>query len=680
VRPKPLTLALGVLLLAALLSRPLMHGVPGSGLLVFWATLLGEVVLPGVLLVLGARLTRGRDLGLLLGQGTTVGLALQGLSLLAGRALGANWLPTATALAVAAIGWRLARRERERSPVHAAGVPALALGVALVAAVLQPLASARDPGDVPLDLLFHSGNAAELRHRWPLQDPRAAGIPLAYHLLAYALPVEAADRAGAPVADAMLALAPPFWAALLALQAANAGRVLFGSDLAGAVGAALVMLHTDPGRFVGLEPGAFNSHLPTGVYGSPTTVVGLILLAGLVIALDTWLAQGALGALSGFTLLALAASAAKTTVLPVALAGLGLVGVRALLRREGALLRRTAIALAAALAAGAPLTLWQAGGQEGYTGIVGLAPAAVFTRSAFASALARLAGAASLPGWLVLPGFVLWLVGFLGLAGVAAALWLAARREPLGALQVFALGSIAAGLALGLLFDVPGLSQLFLVYNAQLLLCLFGGAGLVLCWPRRPLGAATLVFVAVSLLLSIPYVGQFVSGLSGALLQDWSALRREPSAVERDYSRGLAWLRAHASRDAVVFADNPSLLLSAVGEVRLFYENGVYTARAWRVPPGAEPWPDRAALQQRVLRRPDAAALLEARRAIGPGPRLLVAADSVQSRIEAGIVHAAPGRVPPLRFFPEPLFARVFESATLQVYEAREAGPAVSPR
>jgi hypothetical protein len=77
-------------------------------------------------------------------------------------------------------------------------------------------------------------------------------------------------------------------------------------------------------------------------------------------------------------------------------------------------------------------------------------------------------------------------------------------------------------------------------------------------------------------------------------------------------------------------------------------------------------------LQQRLLRRPDAAALTAAREAVGPGPRLLVAADAVQSRVEAGFVFAAPGPVPPRLFFPPALFERTHQGPALQVYEARD--------
>ena len=143
------------------------------------------------------------------------------------------------------------------------------------------------------------------------------------------------------------------------------------------------------------------------------------------------------------------------------------------------------------------------------------------------------------------------------------------------------------------------------------------------------------------------------------------------STVADEYARGLGWLRRHASRDAVVFADNPSLLLTALGELRLYYETGLYTARAWEVGPGREPWPERAALQERLLRRPDPGAVAEARRAIGPRDRLLIVADSVQSRVESGLVLATVGPVPGKRLFPEELFELRFANAALHVYEAR---------
>jgi hypothetical protein len=672
-----LALAAGVAILAAFVLRPVAHGVPWATVAVFWAIALGQVIVPGVLLCRGARLCAPRDAWLLLGQGTTLGLSVQGLALLAGRAIGAYWLPSLAALVTAAAGLALARGttrpvdERPSLPTASA----LTLVVALAAVLVQPLSSAGHLGEpVPVDLLFHAGNAGELRHRWPLEDPRAAGIPLTYHMLAYALPVEAADAAGAPVADPLLALAPLLWVALLAVQAANAGRVLFRDPLAGALGAGVALFHADPGKVLGLGAGAFNSHFPTGVYGSPTTVCGLILLASIAVALETWVEAGGRRQLATVALLGTATSAAKTTVLPVVIAGIALAAGRALRARRLPEFRRWAAVLVVTAAAGAPFTLWQRGGDEGYSAIVRWAPGAAFSASPFAGAVARALGPSSVSGLASVPAFLAWLVGHLGLAGVAAALWLAHRREPLTSLQAWALTVAAVGGIAGLAIDVPGLSQLFLLYNSQLLLCFFAGAG-VAAFLRRPRSARDAAAAAVLALAALPAALGLAHTLPAAARADAAAAAWEPSPVLRDYADGLAWLRAHATHDAVVFADNPSLLLSGIGETRLYYENGIYTARAWQAGPSRDPWPERTAVQVRLLRRPDAAAVAESRRAAGSAARLLVVADYVSSRIEAGFVLASPGPVPPRRFFPESLFERRFVNGAMQVYEAREPAP-----
>ncbi len=663
----------GTLLAAALVARPVAHGVPITTVLVFWATVLGQVVLPGALLVRGARLVRPSDPWLVVGQGATVGLAMQGIAFLAGRALGAPWLTSLVALAAAGAGMALARHgspASEGAPAPPTAAPAWTLAVALTAVLLQPLSSAERLGEaVPFDLLFHAGTAAELRHRWPLQDPRVAGVPLHYHVLAYALPIEAADRAQAPLADPLLALAPLFWVGLLALQLANAGRVIFRDARAGVAGAAVALFHADPGPVLGLGPGAFNSHFATAVYGSPTTACSLVLLVGLALALEGWLETQRRRELAVLALVAAAASGAKTTVLPVVLGGMALCAAWAFARQAPGAWRRWAAAAAAVAVAGTPFTLWQSLGPSSYSRMAHFGALTAFTSSGFAGEAASRLGAGVLSGLAALPFFLLWLAGFLGLAGVAAALWLASRREPLTAVQAWALSLAGTAVVASQLVDAPGLSQLFLVYNGQLLLCLFAGAGLARAFPPRRLAGNTATLLLA--LAALPSVAMVTRALPAMLASDVAGFSRAPAAIPDEYARGLGWLRAHASRDAVVFADNPSLLLSAFGEVRLYYETGLYTARAWEVGPGREPWPERAALQERLLRRPDPGTIAEARHAVGPQARLLLVADAVQSKIDSGFVLAAPGPVPGRRLFPADLFELRFANAALHVYEAR---------
>ncbi|HSD29873.1 MAG TPA: hypothetical protein VLL75_21410, partial [Vicinamibacteria bacterium] len=456
-------LALVAVVVAVFVLRPLAYGIPLGTVAAFWATVLAQVVAPGVLLCRGVGLCVRSDGWMLAGQGATVGLALHGFSLLAARATGISWLTGAVSLAAAAVGLALVARARStrmrHETAHSLRPPGsvAVLAVVLVACLVQPLFTLRLLGEpVPVDLLWHAGNAAELRHRWPLEDPRVAGLPLSYHLLAYALPVEVAARTGAPTADTLLGLAPLFWIALLAIQLANAGRALVQDAAAGALGAAVALLHADPGRMLGLGPGGFASHFATGLYGSPTTVCGLILLAGLTVALDDWVESGRTPCLSAAGLLAAGASAAKTTVLPVAVAALSVVLIAACLRGRPSEARRWAAALAVAGTAGAPLTLWQAAGRASYPSLVEWAPWAAFQASPFAAAVAKRFGPSAVRGAWAPPVFVAWLAGYLGLAGAGAAAWARLRREPLRPGQTWALAVAGVGAVLAFTLHVPG--------------------------------------------------------------------------------------------------------------------------------------------------------------------------------------------------------------------------------
>ena len=674
-------------LLVTLVLRPTAHGVPWTTIAWFWATVLGTAVVPGVLLCHGAGLTPRRDAWLLLGQGTTLGLSLHGLALLAGRAVSARWLPVAIAVAAAALGLGLGRKARrgtapEPGSAHASPappLPLLTLAVALAACLLQPLVSVARLGEpVPADLLFHAGNAAELRHRHPLEDPRTAGLALNYHLLAYALPVDAADHAAAPVADTLLALAPLLWVALLALQLSNAGRMMFGASAGGGLAAAVALLHTDPGQMLGLGRGAFANHFATAVYGSPTTVAGLVLLAGLAVHVARWLEAGERRALVGAAVLAAAASAAKASVLPPVVGGLGLCAAWAWSRGRRVEAGRAAGAALVLVAAGFPLTWSLASGESSYRTIVRWGPGALFAQAPFTAAARTSLGVAeggTLGAWGPAV-FAAWLVGHLGLVAAGLAAWLLLRREPFSAGQRWALATAATGLGLALALNAQGTSQLFFAYDGHALLALFAGAGAALACSR---GAR--VVGVVLLACALPAAEAAARLLPAAVRADVVAARVRPGPATRDYLEGLAWLRRNASRDAVVFADNPSLVLSAFGEVRLYYETGLYTPQGWekRWAGDLEPFPERAALQERLLRRPDADVLAEARRAVGTAPRLLIAADHVSSRIESGFVHAAPGPVPTWRFFPEPLFDRLFTNGAMQIYEARPGPPGPSP-
>jgi hypothetical protein len=646
--------------------------VPGRSVAAFWAWALLGIGGSGAALCWAAGLFR-RDLALLAGQGLTLGMALHGLLFLAGRVFHVSELPAL--LPVVALAAILRRRRSAEEPVAVVPAGPGLLLVVLLGCAIQPLATVRRAGEpFPVDLLFHAGNAAEVRHRWPLEDPRIAGMSLNYPVLAYAIPSEASALTGLPVADSLLGLSALLWIGLLALQTYNAGRVLVGDRVGATLGAAIVLLHEDPGALLGLGRGAFLSTLDTALYGSPTTVCGLILLASLTLVVaDAFVGPRRLEApLALLVVLALAASLTKATILPAAAGGCALVATWAW--RQGRRDRARTAALFAFLlvAAAIPFTLRLGTGDASYRGILRWDAGAIVRHSPFASLSGQAFGLPpEVPSWFVPLIAPAWLVGYLGLAGLGTLLFVAGRRAPLSDGQVFALGVAASGAVPALLLDAHGLSQLFFLYNGQLLLGVLAGGAMA-----RVLRRPSLAFVLILGLAALPSLDKARRVLAARPTEDGKALSGARDPTIEAYGEGLAWLRTHAARGAIVFADNPSLLLSAFGECRMYYETGLFTPRGWegRWQGVNEPYPDRAAFQEALLRRPTAEVVAEARRLFPAPTEILVVADSVQPRIEAGLVAVDIGPVPGRPLLPPAFFRPAFANRALHVYRLAAAG------
>jgi hypothetical protein len=325
--------------------------------------------------------------------------------------------------------------------------------------------------------------------------------------------------------------------------------------------------------------------------------------------------------------------------------------------------------------AAAPFTLRLGTGDTSYRGILRWDPGAIVQQSPFtrwAAEILGLHGAAgeALPAWFTALVSPAWFLGYAGVAGVGALAFVLRRRGALTPPQLFALAVTAAGAVPALLFDAHGISQLFFLYNGQVLLAILAGGALVQAL-RRPPSLGLLALLGLFALPSLEKAGRFL--LSGPV-EDYRSAARERGGTAREYAAGLAWLRAHAARGAVVFADNPSLLLSAFGECRLYYETGLYTPRGWerRWEGANEPYPERAAFQEALLRRPSPETIAEALRLFPAPVEVLVVADSVQSRIESGFLEVDIGPVPARPLLPPP-FRSAFANRVMHVYRLAAA-------
>jgi hypothetical protein len=537
----------------------------------------------------------------------------------------------------AALGYVRDRRAPDAGAARG-WVPLLA--VMLLAALLQPLFADRMLDHaLPADHLFHVGNAGELRHHWPMQDPRVAGLRLNYHAFGYAPAAGAADWTGAPVVRVVFALAwvPPLL--FLLLQLFNTARAAGGSAAAGAAAAALVALHADVGAELGVR-GGFLSFFGSAVYGSLTTVTSLLYLCSLALVLHRWLEGGrrGRGEAAVLALLSLAASGTKGSVMPVVLAALGALAALRLVARDGSA-RPVLQALAITAAAAAPLTLWLTFGPESYGGMFRLQPGTLVRSSGAFHALCALAGATDArggcvaPGWATVLALPLWVMGYLGLSAVAVLLARPGGRRPLGAFEAWVLLAVLFGLLPALLLHTWGVSQLFFLYNGQLLLAVLGGPALA-ALARRP----RLLPAALLLPFALPPALRVAREVPAGLSRDSDARESRPAPLARRYREGLDWLRLRSAPDAVVVAAPGAMLVSVFAERRAFYETGFFTARGHRERWAgvSEPFPERVAGARRLLAAPSAA---EARRVLAghaQPPEVYVLRDNAERIEEPG--------------------------------------------
>jgi hypothetical protein len=677
----------GVLLAALYVARCLQHGsepLELAGALTFLAL---YVLAPGLLAVRALGLARADRLEHL-ALGAALGLALEVLAFVGSRALGLPGLFIAWPLALAPLALAARRRNAQEpaAPLPDLGPLATHLLVALCALTMLRTPLTWSSGwwrDLDGDFAFHAGNAASLWRGLSFEDARVAGLAANYHVFAYALAAGAKDVFGVPVAESLgRALAGALPLALVALVFA-AARAWTRSARAGLVAAALLVLHANPRTSLAPYFGGWvraldaNGTLDHGVFRSPSMALGFVLCAGLALLLARVLEAARLApriALA-LALLVFVASGTKGSLLPVLVPGAGLVLFAARVRRAPWSLPLALFGLF--VLAGAPLTLRLAAGEASYAGAMfRFGPLQAWEASpAFAALCARLdAAPAAAPRAVLYASAPLWLALALGPAGWLALAWLVRHRRAPGAFALFWLGVLLAGLALAGSLRAMGLSELFFLYPGQLGLALLAGAHVAELGARA--ARSTLVWFA-GLALALP--------AAGAIAQDLSRARAGPpeeSGLLAEYRAGLAWLAAHAERDAVVASTSAEPLVSVLGERTAFYETERSTPHflahwwtrvdgVWRYAKEIPlAYPDRATLIEALRGTPRPGVLTELRARVAAGRTLYVLEERLRLVKSKPMARFELAPVGPRRFGPE-YGVPVFENEALRVYAPR---------
>ncbi len=492
----------------------------------------GYVVLPGYALYMALSSRPG---GMLrrLAFGWALGYVLEILAFMGTAATGTRPLFAAYPLIVGIPAAWLARRRRSaRGPSDEPGLPRgflLGLGGLLIVAMayvalsyfsVSPLPGSRSVAyfqDYPWTLSI----AAEAKNHWPILDPNVAGEAFPYHFFLH-IDLAASSQVtgiGLPLIFLRLFILPVTVA--MTLQLVVAGRSLSRNWWVGIVAACLVLL---VGELQLDTTQALTSRLPflglffTFLIISPTFLFGMVFFVPLVTALGELVSErdgpGRLGDWVIVALLAVGASDAKVSILPIVVVAIGLfAGWKLLMTRRLHLPTIAGGAITSLVLVGVYLLQYR--GHDSGTSVDVLA-GVDYLKSMPTVGFVREFISGGLPGF---PAKNLLLSGFsvvFGLFGLLAAQfiglrWLARRGWPdIGDIQIWYVAVLTSGLIE--LFFLDGGSngtQQYAVQYGLVAGSILAAQGLQIGWESRPemtgqgKRIAALVALAAMLLLAV---------------------------------------------------------------------------------------------------------------------------------------------------------------------------------
>lgn len=309
------------------------YGVAPDDALLYLGWLIAFVITPGTLVLLALD-GRSRPTMRTLCVGWALGYVLLVLSFMLTAAIDARWSLSLYPVAAIAIAGPIALRSRLPGTIDpdrpwTTALACLALlgmgSFAIAYFPTTPLPGGPGVSYFP-DYVWHVSLIAEALHHWPIEDPHAVGDPLPYHYFVHLQAAAAAQSTGLEPSLLLFRLTPLPMVLLLALSIADAGRSMLGNRWTGLLAALLALLVAD--MQINPEPTPFGQipFLGTGfalLFGSPSYLLGMVIFVPLLALVGERLVDGGRGTIGDWiviTLLAVGASVAKVTILPVLLA------------------------------------------------------------------------------------------------------------------------------------------------------------------------------------------------------------------------------------------------------------------------------------------------------------------------------------------------------------------------
>ena len=368
--------------------------------------------------------------------------------------------------------------------VQAGAVLAAAAWVGVTSLATHPLATVDGMGPwvraVPtsayVDMPFHQSLAAGIDRFFPLVYPYLDGEPLRYHILAYEQLAGVTSATGIDPTWVLYRLDVIALVGLAVMAVGVLARRASGVPVAAPIAAVLAALSSAVAPY-GWTATPFTSAglLQSATFRSPTQTFGEpLLLAALTVAAITLRRDAGIGERQrlaiAFGVLAVGAGGAKSTLLPVLIAGLALVVLISLLARRPS--RWPVILLVASVVAFGILVLVFLHGESGSLQI---APLGVILVFAAWNAVGQGVGLVSRWGLAALGAFSWLSVG-------AAGLLLARRAQRTDPVAWLLVGTAVAGPAAAILTTASGASEVYFLYASWPVLVVVSVWGWAAMW------------------------------------------------------------------------------------------------------------------------------------------------------------------------------------------------------